>query len=115
MQDDRDSKGNINFGSHWTSFYIENGKAVYCDSFGLYPPSNVQLFLRHQKPIIINKQQIQNIKSGHCGSYCLSFLHYMTHHKNMPLKTRLHNYLNLWSDDLTDNLNILKKYLQAVE
>lgn len=115
MQDDRDSNGNYNFGSHWVCFYIEKGKAVYFDSFGLMPPADVQLFLKNVRPMIISSKQIQNLKSGHCGSYCLSFLHYMSHHKKMPLRTRLYNFLNMWNDDVTKNLSILKKYLKSIE
>ncbi len=111
MQDDVDSKGGKLRGTHWVCVYIENKQGVYMDSFGLLPPANVQLWLYPIRPIIISSKQIQNIHSGHCGEYCLSFLRYMFFKRNVPLKKRLHTWLSLFSDDPTHNLKILNRTL----
>ena len=56
---------NIIGGSHWCCTY--NG--MYFDSFGLVPPEK----LDHLEWVPL---QIQNMKFGHCGSYCMLWLYY---------------------------------------
>jgi len=58
--------GNPNIGgSHWCAMY--NGK--YFDPFGLPPAPPLQ----HLEWVPL---QIQSVKSGHCGQYCLLWLYY---------------------------------------
>lgn len=68
-------------GSHWCALYLDKDKTpIYCDSFGIVEPLDVIDFVKRftNKPIIRNKHQIQNINSGHCGQYCIYFLHMMS-------------------------------------
>lgn len=108
LQNDYHSDGTDLTGSHWTAFYIENGKAVYFNSFGIAPPVEVQLYLWRYKPLTYNTMQIQNIRSGWCGIYVLAFLKYMSSRKNIPIKKRFDKFLRLFDDDVEKNLKILK-------
>lgn len=111
LQDDYNTDGTDQLGTHWTSFYVERGKAVYFNSFGMSPPAEVQLFLWKLRPIAYNQQHIQNIRSGWCGIYVLAFLRYMMTHKHIPLYERLQKFVDQFSDDVEDNLTILKKIM----
>ena len=111
LQDDYRADGVDQTGSHWVAFYIENGKSVYFNSFGLAPPADIQLFLWKLKPIVYNHVQIQNMQSGWCGIYCLAFLRYMSSAKKLPLVQRFQKFLDLWDDDVEKNLRILRKIM----
>ena len=74
LQDDYRADGVDLLGTHWVAFWIENGKAVYFNSFGIPPPSEVQLYLYKFRPYAYNNTQIQNTQSGWCGIYVIAFL-----------------------------------------
>jgi hypothetical protein len=113
MQDDEDHKGNKLNGTHWICAYVEGKNIAYMDSFGLPPPSNIALYFRNKRMLTLNKQ-IQSTKSGHCGSYCLSFLHFMSHNK-LPFLQRFHRWVNFFSDNPVENLTILQKYMHKIK
>jgi hypothetical protein len=118
LQDFTDSQGNRLGGTHWTSFVLlkENGKnhCAYFDSFGFVPPNNVEKFLEDLRPYLVSDKHIQNINSGVCGSYCLFFMWYMTNKTNIPFKERFKRFLNLFSDDVTENRRILEKLIKPL-
>ena len=114
LQDNTDEYNNFLGGTHWTALYIENQKAFYMDSFGKPPPSDIQLFLKRFIPYRFNKKQIQNIRSGVCGYYCLYFLWFMTTHRKLPLNDRFSTFLSLWSNDVTKNQTLLEKYIKPL-
>jgi hypothetical protein len=111
LQDDERADGMDQPGSHWVCFWIEDGKAVYFNSFGMAPPAEVQIYLRRYKPIPYNNQQIQNIASGHCGIYCIFFLYWMHRHRKLPVMKRFQRFLDVWSDNPLENLTILKRHM----
>ena len=113
LADDKSSEGFQNQGTHWVAVYVEGKHTVYFDSFGLPPPANIQLWLKHLQPIYYSSVQIQNERGGFCGLYCLYFLYYLQHHrKNMDIQERLEKFQQLWHPDVTENLNRLKHYLR---
>lgn len=64
-------------GTHWTAYKIENGSAVYFDSFGnLRPPPEVVEYLNSSQPIKIhyNYDRKQKYNSFNCGHLVLEFL-----------------------------------------
>lgn len=111
LQDDYRADGLDQTGTHWVAFWIENGKSIYFNSFGIAPPADIQLFLWKLRPIVYNSTQIQNIKSGWCGIYCLAFIKYMNSNKRIPLVQRFQKFLDLWDEDVENNLRILKKIM----
>jgi hypothetical protein len=77
-----EDSGGIQGGTHWVALSIEKDDVpIYWDSFAMVPPCEVIDFCkRHNKkknPIYGDKQ-IQNIKSGYCGQYCILFLNTIT-------------------------------------
>jgi len=109
LQDDFHADGQDLSGTHWTAFYIEGNKAVYFDSFAFPPPIQVQNFLKPFIPYDINNVQIQNIQTGYCGSYCISFLKFMIQQrKSSPnLSQRFNKFLHIFSMDVKKNKGIL--------
>lgn len=101
-------------GTHWVAFWIDdarkNDAVAYFDSFGVQPPLEVRNALKKiALKILVNDKQIQNINSGWCGVYNLYFLWFMQNHKKMGLEKRFETFLSLFSDDVEQNLTILKK------
>lgn len=111
LQDDYRVDGYDQQGTHWVAFWVENGKSVYFNSFGLAPPAEVQLFLWKYRPILYNSSQIQNIQSGWCGVYCLAFLKYMSSSTKISLPIRFQRFLDFWDDDVENNLRLLKRLM----
>lgn len=77
-----DSTGN---GTHWIALWLTHPKiALYFDSFGIEPPNAVIDFCKRFgcHNIIASDSQIQNVNSGYCGQYCLTFLYQMTRKPN---------------------------------
>lgn len=113
LQDDMDADGNDLPGTHWTAFLIDSGECAYSDSFGFPPPAQVQKFLQPYRPYSYTSTQIQNTQTGHCGKYCLFFLHYMLN-SDIPMEDRLNTYISLWSQDTKKNLHLLDSYMRAI-
>lgn len=114
LQDDYDEHGNDLDGTHWTVFLIERNKCAYFDSFGFNPPAQVQLFLKPFLPYPYAKKQIQNPRSEVCGYYVLYWMWFMTRHKNIPIEKRLDKFMDLWSDDHTQNKKLLERYIKPL-
>lgn len=111
LQDDVNSNGEDQSGTHWVAFWIEKGKAVYFNSFGIAPPAEIQLYLYRFRPYMYNENQIQNTASGWCGIYVLSFLQSMKSHPDVDLKKRFEKFLYRFSENPRDNLGILKNIM----
>ncbi len=74
LQDSKDG-----FGTHWTAFYLSpNHHAFYFDPFGVSSPEEVlsmmKKWTKNVGNIYINPFDIQSIKQGFCGEYCIDFL-----------------------------------------
>ena len=116
LQDSVDEAGNPLGGTHWTGFYIEKGKAVYFDPFGVIAPLSVQHFLRPFKPWLYSEKHIQNIRSEICGYYVLYFIWFMTNHQSKikDVNQRFKRFLGLFSNDPTKNKTLLQKYIKPL-
>ena len=67
--DDKENKG-----THWVCYFIFNSSiAYYFDSFGLYPPIELQNYLKEYN-IIGSNFQLQDFNTNYCGYYCLYIL-----------------------------------------
>ena len=122
LQDDVDSDGNPQGGTHWTAFTVEGGfdnedsdshhNSAYSDSFGFAPPSQVQIFLKDYRPLYYTRHQIQNQQGGHCGMYAVYFLYFMKLHAGVSMKERIQEYQKIWSEDVTKNQRLLEAYMK---
>jgi hypothetical protein len=70
------------YGTHWVCLFIQGKKSMYYDSFGKVMPNDILAFCirNHNKNIVYNADQIQDLNSQACGYYCLAVLHYFTTH-----------------------------------
>ena len=81
-------------GSHWVALYLNKRKTpVYFDSFGMVPPLEVIKLIRKSghDNYLCNSKQVQDIRSGYCGEYCLMFLKYMN--RPYPSQKNLSQFL----------------------
>jgi len=102
-------------GTHWVFCKIlpKGNKALYWDSFGVYPPEEVKQFL-HPLKIAYNTRQIQDINSECCGHYCEALAYYLKYDGD-PKKSMEDNYydfINMFCDNTKKNDRILKEYLE---
>jgi hypothetical protein len=107
MEDD--DAGN---GTHWVFCKITEGKGLYFDSFGVYPPEDVKKFIKPMK-IMFSERQIQDLKSDMCGYYCSALAYYLKHDTNpkKSLEDNFYDFLDMFSDNTKKNDKILKEYL----
>lgn len=98
-----------NSGTHWISFWLEDGEVAFFDPFGFRAPLEVERFFPNY---IFNDEVIQDYRAGGCGSYVLEFGQYMNENKNKSLRIRFRDFLKLFSKDPTKNRAILRKLEQ---
>ena len=101
-------------GTHWTfcKIYPDGNKALYFDSFGVYPSQDVKEFLKPLE-IMFNSRQIQDIRSEMCGYFCSALAYYLKYDTD-PKKSyedNFEDFLAIFSDDTKKNDTILKEYL----
>jgi hypothetical protein len=89
-------------------------KCLYFDSFGLGPAKEVSKFLSPFKPIYCNNRQIPSIRTTECGWYCLICDYYLEKGKEDTYLEDYGKFLNIWNDDTTKNLTLLKKLFKPL-
>ena len=124
MEDEFDSNGVRNKGSHYTAFQVNkyvNGKieAIYFDSFGVGCPNEVLKFCK-LKTIPYNTKDIQSLMNEACGWYCLAFLHYINVYpqRTQSLYDDCEHFTDLFNDlnkstDFKYNEWMLKLFFQS--
>jgi hypothetical protein len=112
MENEFDSDGRRNTGSHYTCFQVNkypNGKTegVYFDSFGQPPPQAVEKFVGGKLPH--QNKDVQSLMNSACGWYCLAFLHYINSAecRSKHLYTDCQDFTDLF-DDLNTSCDHLK-------
>jgi hypothetical protein len=111
MEDEFNSEGERNDGTHWTAFYVKktpNGtiQPIYFDSYGVDCPEIVKTYigLAH---VPYTTKDIQSLLGEVCGYFCLAFLYWITSYydKTGDLYTDVDSF-----QDLFDDLNIEKDF-----
>jgi hypothetical protein len=117
LQDEVNSAGGFNQGTHWVGIGIEDKKAVYWDSYGIPPPIEVQRFLQPFIPYQYNNTTVQSLRSGWCGFYQLYFIAWMTRQKKTvpDFYKRFQLFLRQWSKDTDKNRTILRNALGSLK
>lgn len=87
-------------GTHWCAVRLDKDQALYFDPFGIPPPKKVLKWLfrwvrSNHKKIIINRTEIQNLKSNWCGQYCIACLEAMESYPG-TLSNRLHHFVSMF-------------------
>jgi hypothetical protein len=104
-------------GTHWIFCKInDDGKALYFDSFGIYPPENIDTFLTMFKPFMRSNRQIQDIRSESCGKFCLMCDNYINDELKLgnDLEDAFEKFLTVWSDDTKKNDRILNEMMKKL-
>ena len=89
--------------------------ALYFDPFGIGMPLEIEDFLKPFGKKAINKKQIQNVYSTQCGWYCIYCDYFLEKHKKG--KSYIDDYkafLDIWDNDPTKNLDLLKKFFKPL-
>ena len=122
LDDEFDSEGKRNQGSHWTCFQINKINAkkqgIYMDSYGVKYPEIVKEFVG--KDIPYNTKDIQSAMGNACGFFCLAFLHYINTYekRTRDLYADTEDFLELFVDlntsvDWKQNEYVLKMFFQS--
>ena len=87
-------------GSHWVSLIIEDGRALYCDSFGLVPSLEVENWIHKNTNLkyVWNNNIFQDIKSTYCGFFALSHIIYIQK-TNKNLFEATNDFINLFNNN----------------
>lgn len=126
LENEEDSDGNKNSGSHWTGFIVRkhgNGRVepVYFDSYGSGPPKIVTKLINDNfhKQVNHTTKDIQSLLNDMCGWYQLAWAHYCFG----PFSTNnlyydTDNFLDFFEDlaisnDFKKNEFVLKHFFQA--
>lgn len=92
-------------GSHWVAIYSYlNGPTVYFDSFGRYPPPDIETFIERNSSYgwYHTKEKLQGDLSTLCGFYCIKFL------RNCPNIT---SFLQKYKDcSSTNDYELIKSF-----
>ena len=103
-------------GTHWTALIIRNDIALYFDSFGAPPSTEIIDFVKMRKHIHLafNNEIIQDLTSSNCGYYCLALILYVKHHRSIPLVQAAENFTRLFMDDTKKNDGILREFFKNI-
>jgi hypothetical protein len=98
-------------GTHWTALKVQSKKAIFFDSFGVFPSEEIKNFVLLRKGMTLgfNHKDIQDMKSENCGYFCLAFLLFLKHSKK-NIFDATNQFTNNFSDDTTRNDSILKLF-----
>ena len=122
LDDEFDSEGKRNEGSHWTCFQINKSndkiQGIYFDSYGVKYPEIVKEFVG--KDIPYTTKNPQDAMGNACGFFCLAFLHYINTYENRvrDLYADTEDFLELFVDlntsvDWKQNEYVLKMFFQS--
>ena len=127
LEDEYDSEGRLNSGSHWTCFQIAKYPSgeiapVYFDPFGIGPPENIkeEVMKFCKKKLPFTTKDIQSMMANACGWYCCAYLHFINNfsHRTMDIYEDTELFLSYFDDlnksaDFMKNEFILKQFFQA--
>jgi len=68
-------------GTHWVMLYLYDGQALYYDSFGEEPPSDVKHFARTYYDFVTSHDHIQDIADYSCGYYVIAMIYFCKFNK----------------------------------
>lgn len=95
-------------GTHWCSLYVLNSYAVWFDPMGHGAPKEIE----EKFDIVYDDIDLQDYDATTCGYFCMGFIVYTYHSKN--ILNALKNYNRLFTTNLPRNDKILKKLLGKI-
>ena len=102
-------------GTHWTTLIVEKQLAVFADSFGAWPSTEITDFVKKRKGIhmAFNNEIIQDLKSENCGYFCLYLCWFVKNHRGDLIKT-VDAFTQLFREDTTLNDGILRQLFRNI-
>jgi hypothetical protein len=102
-------------GTHWTLLIVQPELALFFDSFGAPPSTEIIDFVKKRRGIhmAFNNEIIQDIDSSNCGFFCLYFIWYIEHCRK-PLIKAANDFTDLFSEDTKRNDGILKQLFRHI-
>jgi len=125
MEDEFDSDGTPNSGSHWVCLVLikhPNGRkdSCYFDSYGAPPPESVKKFVGKDVPY--SSKDIQSLMGSVCGYYCLAFAYWCLSydHRTCNLCEDAQSFTDLFEDlnvstEWKKNEWLLKHFFQSAD
>lgn len=99
-------------GTHWTALIVNNNTAFYVDSYGVFPPQQIERRLHELfKTVYYNSTQYQSLESDSCGLFALGAILFMILN-DFNIKKFNNDFIKMFSNDLKENDNIIKKILE---
>ena len=100
-------------GKHWNSWFVENNKIIFFDSFGRAPddpslPEYYQDITQQFKVVEFNKSQIQGLMSKTCGYFCAHFIYVFS------LGLNYHSFLNDYYNNFEMNDIVVRDIVNSI-
>ena len=102
-------------GTHWTTLIVQPNIAVFFDSFGAPPSTEIVDFVKKRKGIhmAFNNEIIQDLSSDNCGFFCLYLCWFVKNHKGDLVKTT-DVFTRLFDENTKQNDSILRRLFRNI-
>jgi len=104
-------------GTHWTALIVMSSIAVFMDSFGAPPSTEIVDFVKKRKGIHLafNNEIIQDLDSENCGYFCLFLCWFVEKNKHKKSLIQLvDDFTRLFSEDTKKNDGILRQLFRSI-
>ena len=89
------------YNGHWVAMKIMNGNGLYFDAYGVPPPQYLVdlVNLNNINSLGYSTCQIQDMRSAHCGDYCLAWLDAINGKRSCPEMLHAHyDFINMFHE-----------------
>jgi hypothetical protein len=104
-------------GTHWTTLIVQPDLAIFCDSFGAPPSTEIINFVKQRKGmhLAFSNEIIQDMQSSDCGYFCLYLCYYIKkHHREKGLAQLVESFTKLFKDNTKYNDGILRQLFKQI-
>ena len=104
-------------GTHWTVLIVQPKIAVFMDSFGAPPSTEIVDFVKKRKGIHLafNNEIIQDLSSENCGYFCLYLCWFVEKYKRTkPLIQLVDDFTRLFREDTKLNDAVLQRLFKEI-
>lgn len=104
-------------GTHWTCLIVQKHIALFFDSFGAPPSTEIIEFVRKRRGIrfAFSNEIIQDLNSENCGFFCLYLCWFVHRHKASGSIVQLvDGFTRLFSGDSKNNDAILRHLFKQI-
>jgi hypothetical protein len=106
-----------NGGTHWVALILDDGDAVFIDSFGTHYSTDVEEFMKRTPGSVVklgfSNVILQSLESSLCGFYCLAAVTFAHRSPNESLFEAMGNFLAHFKADARANAPILRHMISG--